>query len=195
MLKVDFHRTVGRGLNKRVWMARSRGVEINMPEALPILLALIAVVGSLGGVWLGRYLERDNEALNWRRDRCLEAYTDVLRACDLLYFEVHNLYHERSAKEAVASEARLAEMYRLGDRAILLGSDDFRKSIEALMNYYSSARTRVLKSPKASADEWNQIEGYGASLYAKVLVEAQKDLGNPARSRRNWKFAGLRRRQ
>ena len=39
-----------------------------------ILLALLAVAGTLGGVWLGRYLERDNEALKWRRDHALEVY-------------------------------------------------------------------------------------------------------------------------
>lgn len=31
-----------------------------------IVLALIAVCGTLGGVWLGRYLERDNDAKKWR---------------------------------------------------------------------------------------------------------------------------------
>jgi|SRR6202035_2947841 membrane protein YqaA with SNARE-associated domain len=46
-----------------------------------IFLALLAVAGTLGGVWLGRYLERDNEALKWRREHALEAYTEVLRAC------------------------------------------------------------------------------------------------------------------
>jgi hypothetical protein len=38
-----------------------------------IVVAVLTIVGSLvrgfGGVWLGRYLQRGNEAMKWRRDR------------------------------------------------------------------------------------------------------------------------------
>ncbi len=59
---------------------------------MTILLALLAVAGTLGGVWLGRYLERDNEALKWRREHALEAYTQVLRACAVVMDEADNIF-------------------------------------------------------------------------------------------------------
>ena len=82
-----------------------------------IFLALLAVAGTLGGVWLGRYLERDNEALKWRREHALEAFTEVLRACAVVMDEADNIYHLEPSAERVAQGKllfeKVAEMYRL----------------------------------------------------------------------------------
>ena len=90
-----------------------------------ILLALLAAAGTLAGVWLGRYLERSNEALKWRREHVLEAYTEFLRACAVVMDEADNIYHMELSVEHVAQGKllfeRVAEMYRLSDRVTLLG--------------------------------------------------------------------------
>jgi hypothetical protein len=57
-----------------------------------ILLALLAVAGTLGGVWLGRYLERDNEALKWRRDHALEVYSEFIRAIEVAHAGSDRMY-------------------------------------------------------------------------------------------------------
>jgi hypothetical protein len=38
--------------------------------------------GAILGVWLGRYLQRHNETVKWRRNRLLDAYSEFLRAMD-----------------------------------------------------------------------------------------------------------------
>jgi xanthosine utilization system XapX-like protein len=47
--------------------------------SIAIAVALVGLLGALVGlvgVWVGRLMERSNEAMKWRRDRCLEAYAD-----------------------------------------------------------------------------------------------------------------------
>ena len=107
-----------------------------------IFLALLAVAGTLGGVWLGRYLERDNEALKWRREHALEAYTEVLRACAVVMDEADNIYHLEPSAERVAQGKllfeKVAEMYRLSDRVTLLGPREIHASVDALTRYYGT---------------------------------------------------------
>jgi membrane protein YqaA with SNARE-associated domain len=54
-----------------------------MTLVLPLLTIVGSLVGGFGGVWLGRYLERGNETIKWRRDRLLDAYSEFLRAVDM----------------------------------------------------------------------------------------------------------------
>jgi hypothetical protein len=112
-----------------------------------ILLALLAVAGTLGGVWLGRYLERDNEALKWRREHALQAYTEVLRACAVVMDEADNIYHMEPSAERVAQGKllfeKVAEMYRLSDRVTLLGPREIHASVDALTRYYGTKLLRV----------------------------------------------------
>jgi hypothetical protein len=77
----DWHGVAGGGLAHR---EKITGMN-NTPE-MAAMLALLTIggtlIGTLGGVWLGRYLERGNEAMKWRRDRLLDAYSEFLRAVD-----------------------------------------------------------------------------------------------------------------
>jgi hypothetical protein len=127
---------------------------------MTILLALLAVAGTFGGVWLGRYLERDNEALKWRREHALQAYAEVLRACAVVMDEADNIYHMEPSAERVAQGRllfeKVAEMYRLSDRVTLLGPREIHSSVDALTRYYGTdIAARAHKAPKPSDDRWS----------------------------------------
>jgi hypothetical protein len=147
-----------------------------------ILLALLAVAGTLGGVWLGRYLERDNEALKWRREHALAAYTEALRACAVVMDEADNIYHMEPSAERVAQGKllfeKVAEMYRLSDRVTLLGPREIHATVDALTHYYGTEiAARAQKAPKPSDDEWKAIRMAAAPLYMNFLMQARNDLG------------------
>jgi hypothetical protein len=149
---------------------------------MTIFLALLAVAGTLGGVWLGRYLERDNEALKWRREHVLAAYTEVLRACAVVMDEADNIYHmepsiARAAQGKLLFE-KVADMYRLSDRVTLLGPREIHASVGTLTRYYGSdIAARPHKAPKPSDDEWKAIRTGAPPLYMKFMMQARNDLG------------------
>jgi len=105
-----------------------------MTEAstLVIVVALLGIAGSVSGVWLGRYLERDNEAKKWRRDHALEAYTDFLHTAELVVSESVKAWHmecetkEKSEQSAIVLGI-LSSMYRAFNRIVLLSSEVLHK--------------------------------------------------------------------
>jgi hypothetical protein len=52
---------------------------LEMAVMLPVLTIVGSLVGAFGGVWLGRYLKRRNEAMKWRRDHPCPRSRDRLR--------------------------------------------------------------------------------------------------------------------
>lgn len=48
------------------------------PTLIPLIQSIIIVAGTLGGAWLGIQLSKRKEERQWRRDRCLDAYAEVL---------------------------------------------------------------------------------------------------------------------
>jgi hypothetical protein len=57
-----------------------------------IIQTVLLVAGPLAGIWLGSRLTRSAAERQWRRYRCLEAYTDVVRGCQLLLMKASQLY-------------------------------------------------------------------------------------------------------
>src|SRR3990170_7419358 len=107
---------------------------------IAIILSLITVGGTLGGIWLGRMLERSNETRKWRRERCLEAYTQVRSLCDIVAVEANKAYGIECGSLAHNKQAELvlekvSEMYRTVDKTILLGSQEVHKKINNLTLY------------------------------------------------------------
>lgn len=150
---------------------------------IAIILSLIAVGGTLGGTLLGRLLERHNETRKWRRERCLEAYTEILSSCDFVVFEadkaygiecgslVHNKQHE------VVLE-KVSEMYRTLDKAILLGSQEVHKKLSGLTLYCGAEiGAKSVMCPKLSKGEWHKIRVTDlAPLYSDCQNAARNDL-------------------
>jgi hypothetical protein len=57
-----------------------------------LIVVLITALVTLSSVWFGSYLARGNEDRKRRRDRCLEAYSEVLRAVASVQFEADAIY-------------------------------------------------------------------------------------------------------
>jgi hypothetical protein len=159
-----------------------------------IVLALIAVCGTLGGVWLGRYLERDNDAMKWRRDHALQSYTDFIQACSVVMEESDKIYEMEQSPERVAQADALfnkvAEMYRLSDRVTLLAPANMHKPLYELAHYYGQdIAARAQKSPKPSWEEWKAIRARAPALYMDFMMKARNDLGvhEPLYTVEEWK--------
>src|SRR5438046_1233047 len=97
-------------------------------ESLPlasIIQIVITVLSTLSGIWLGSRLTGSKEDRQWRRDRCLEAYTDVLRACEIVTNEATKLYLElcdQTTQLRILSEKTL-ELHRATQRIMLLAPE------------------------------------------------------------------------
>jgi len=130
---------------------------------IAIILSLIAVGGTLGGTWLGRLLERNNETRKWRRERCLEAYTEVFSSCDIVAFEADKAYGIECGSLAHNKQCeivleKVSEMYRTVDKAILLGSQEVHEKLGDLTVYCGEEiGAKSVMCPKLSEGEWHKI--------------------------------------
>jgi hypothetical protein len=154
----------------------------NSPE-LTTVLAVVAVVGTLGGVWLGRYLERGNEAMKWRRDRLLDAYSEFLRAVDIATavsakaFEIACDTQEHEKQRDIAFE-KVAEIRRVSDRILLLSSDSVEPPFQFLTNFVASEYVWAMVSCPKTPNLDRKILNQGLSqLSARFIKSARDDLG------------------
>lgn len=152
----------------------------------------LAVMGSLGGVWLkGRYdLRRDEDQAarserTARAQRRLDAYADLLVAAGEVLGAYRRLpdtlppdYDERSAREANQRLARLAaELHRASAVVALTGSDEGREQGKAL---YLAARglaaTRVQRSSGAdrALGGWDLITA-GNDIGLETAIDLYKE--------------------
>jgi hypothetical protein len=151
----------------------------NSPE-LTTVLAVLAVVGTLGGVWLGRYLERGNEAMKWRRDRLLDAYSEFLRAVDIATvasakaFEIACETQEHEKQREIAFE-KVAEIRRVSDRILLLSSESVESPFQFLTNFvateYVWAMVSCPKTPKLD----RKLLGQGLSQLLDIFIKSARD--------------------
>jgi hypothetical protein len=148
-----------------------------------MVLSLIAVCGTLGGVWLGSRLTQRNEDRKWRRDRILEAYSEFLGAVDRVISEAGLAYgtpcgteeHQRR-REAVLD--KVADMNRLSGRLILLSPDAMEAPFSALTGFITSElQIMAIECPKAPADEREASNKKLATLLATFMVLARQDIG------------------
>jgi hypothetical protein len=155
---------------------------MNETSIIAIILSLIAVGGTLGGTWLGRMLERSNETRKWRRERCLEAYTQVMNSCDIVAFEANKVYGIECGslahnKQSEVVLEKLSEMYRTVDKTILLGSQEVHKKINNLTLYCGEITAKSLMCPKLSESEWHKISIKDFTpFYNECLIAARNDL-------------------
>jgi len=148
-----------------------------------VVLALLAVGGTLFGTWLGGQMARRTEDRNWLRAKRLDAYTELLIACDVLIEGATAAYRtEPHTQEAVDAQQRLVDqqavMYRATDRVKLVGSKKIQGPVEALTLYCGQTLgTKAMMSPRPSADEWKEMRVTRlAQLYRTVRDVARTDL-------------------
>ena len=116
--------------------------------------------------------------------RQLEAYTEVLRSCDIVCFEADNAYHiecgsmaHNEQKEVLLE--KVAEMYRSVDRTVLLGSQGVHNKLQDLTVYCGKEMAaKSIMCPKLSESEWHKIRVTDfASLFIDCRNAARNDLG------------------
>jgi hypothetical protein len=153
---------------------------------LMILLAVLAVVGTLGGVWLGHYLERDNEVFKWRRDHALEAYSEVIKAveavrnaADISYFSYFNgpCVTEQHAKHMGIVADKLAELLRVAQTAKLVAPDAVNGSISILRDHMGEVAAKSNDCPKIEDSERKAMMSKFSLLLSQFLNEARNDIG------------------
>ena len=136
---------------------------------------------TLAAVWLGSILARSNEARNWRRDRSLEAFSDLMRASDIVRDEATVIRTmeigtaEHAAKHKVLVDA-VAEMYRLADRVSLLGGKLVRDSATTLTLHCGKLSEEASKTPKPSDEEWKELTSLLANLYSNFRAYARDEV-------------------
>ncbi len=151
---------------------------------LNIILSFLVVGGSLGGVLLGSFLERSNESLKWRRERCLEAYSEIFRSCVIVTEEADKIYGiecgslEHNKQSEVVLE-KVFEMYRLVDKAVLLAPQEVYEKLQHLTGYCGKEiGAKSVLCPKLSKSEWHKILVHDfAYLFMDALIAARNDLG------------------
>jgi hypothetical protein len=154
----------------------------------PIIQTLISVAAALFGIWLGTRLSRWKDKQQWRRDRCLEAYTDVLRACSIVRDQGSSDWIKREEDERLV-ERDLAHInlvtqnalnsYRALDRVTLIAPIEVHKSANELISHCCTQFTRgSVGHDRPSIEEWNQINQQYVILYSKFRDAAPSDLLN-----------------
>lgn len=150
---------------------------------IAIILSIIAVGGTLVGTWLGRLLERSNEARKWRRERCLEAYTEVFNSCQMVdlaadYAYVYKCGSLEQNKQVAVITEKVVEMNRTLIKALLLGSPQVEKKLYDLTGYCSGEiAINSYMCPKLTRIEWDKIHLGFVERFSDCLNATRNDLG------------------
>ena len=159
----------------------------------PVLTALIIAIVALAGVWRGRSMERDNEMMKWRRERCLESYADLFATCEALLVEASRAVQFTDPRDkAVITQndevlKKLMEMFRLSNKATLVGSAEVNEALNAMTTHYQmTVVNRAVHWPKPSTEEWHQFTRQAGDLSRRAHDLARRDLRRELASDRSW---------
>lgn len=153
------------------------------PAVLALLVALIAGGFALGGTWLGTRLAGTSEDRRWLRQHRLDAYDEVLEACDAVSIQADVVHTTEPGTQAAVDAQQIlldrqALAYRAADRVKLVGSRAIQGPVEALTFYCGNTlATKAMTRPRSSADEWRAARVTDlAPLFRAVRDAARADL-------------------
>jgi hypothetical protein len=146
-----------------------------------IIQNIISVLGTLSGIWLGSTLTRSKEDRQWRRDRCLEAYTDVMEFCETVTNAAHKLYlnlSDNHTKQLEVLTEEVDKFHRATQKAALLCPTEMRATIQALVVHVDKEiATKAGLCPKMSLKEWTKVTTTDRAVIAgQFWAEARRDL-------------------
>jgi hypothetical protein len=151
---------------------------------LVLITAIVTGAISVTGIWFGSNLTRRNEDWKWRRDHALEAYSDFVRAADLLRKETDQIYFTldcgtvEHVKKADVVYEKLHEMNRTTARIFLLAPDEVREKMHAFTDCMNKQIVpRSIRCPKIAVDEWNAAMTASAEPQVAFMNAARNDLG------------------
>jgi hypothetical protein len=156
-----------------------------MGTAIIGLIGVIVGAGvSTGVTYLLAVRKEAAETRNWRRDRCLEAYTDVLKACATIRSEAIAAYvaecnTEEHIKHARLIAAAIAELEVLVDRVLLFSPKEMYDDLKNLTGYcFGTLGKESIKCPKITSTEWDAIQGARyTDVFGDFIAAARNDLG------------------
>lgn len=145
-----------------------------------IIETIIPVFSTLSGIWLGSRLSRSKENRQWRWDRRLEAYIDVIRGCEIITSEASKLYlglcDDLTIQLEILSE-KVLKFHRAVQRVMLLAPAEMKATLNALVVHSESKIvTRAGASPKPPLDEWKNTTTGLAAIVGQFTNEARNDL-------------------
>ena len=157
---------------------------------VPIIQGLITVAGTLGGTWLGVWLGKGREERQWRRNRCLDAYAEILTLSAQLLERCEDPTG-RTKCDPEKRELILAKNMELQlayQKAVLLAPPSVQERIAELVGFCSEM-ARSSADPEHFVGVWvKMVVGHG-HLVNRVMRVARPDLGSPpiSREKRWWR--------
>ena len=156
-----------------------------MDAAIIGLTGVVVGAGiSTGVTYLLAVRKEAAETRNWRRDRCLEAYTDVLKACAVVRSEATAAYFaechtEEHIKHARLITAAIDELQVLVDRVLLFSPKEMYDDLKHLTGYcFGTLGKESIRCPKITSSEWYEIQGARyTEVFGDFIAAARNDLG------------------
>jgi transposase len=128
-------------------------------------------------------LTRENEDRKWRRDRALEAYSEVIKAvegvrnaADIAYF-IEECGTEEHRKQIRVVGDKLAELLRVGQSAMLVAPTAVNVPMKMLREHMGEVAQKSNDCPKIENSERKAIMLKFSQPLSLFLSEARNDVG------------------
>jgi hypothetical protein len=126
------------------------------------------------------------EQRQWRRDRCLDAYAEVLTLSSQVLARCEDPSEpiKRDPEKEKLLWAKNAELVLAYQKAVLLAPTAVQETIANLVKH---CQTLVMSSTDEHfVGQWVQMVAYHGKLVHRVMRAARPDLGSPPLSRQDW---------
>jgi uncharacterized membrane protein len=154
---------------------------------VPIIQGVITVAGTLGGAWLGVQLSKGKEDRQWRRDRCLDTYAEVLT----LSSQLIHLLEDPTGKTTCDPDkakliwAKVGELHLASKRAALLAPSEVEKRIDALVQWDHRLADGSAR-PQYFNGVWVKMVTHHSKLAEDVTAAGRMHLTSVARQKKWW---------
>jgi hypothetical protein len=132
-----------------------------MDSMFSVIQTGLTVLGTLGGAWAGSHLNRGAEERQWRRNRRVESYTDILMACTVVADESDRAFFEEPGTADAFSQnsvviEKVREMHRASTRASLLLSEKMVSYLNPLITHCGNLAKKSTADEKPDIDQWRK---------------------------------------
>lgn len=155
---------------------------------VPVIQGLITVAGTLGGTWLGTQLSKGREERQWRRDRCLTAYAEVLtlahQVCDSCEDPSGSVVRDPEKQKLLW--AKYAELALASQKSALIAPSAVQERIVELVKMSQQMVTASAFPANHRDIVWVKWVVHHAHLGKRVMRAARRDLGSAPPSQQYW---------
>jgi len=152
-----------------------------MDSVTAIVVALLTIGGSLLGVWAGWRLGMSERLRQWRRDKQIDAYSELLSAsADVAGAASHELQAETDEEHAAAGRETGTAMLRYHDalhRANIVASPSVRLVVDELARSMSAGIRELHNRDNRDDEAVSEHLVAAADLRKRVSEAAREDFG------------------